>query len=240
MADNPKMPEFSQSRRYLSESGLETYKRIPEPQNQRSQWSPDHPSDYNGGTVTVNSGNSKTLQTTGRQSYYTIDGLRLISTISGGEGTYSIDLTSVGLSNGWPYNETATGVGNSNITLRNCYVEGAIILYGPNNTVENCEFNGQECLERWDQILFWQPPPNTLIKNNTIHDYLGRAIWINVIADNALIEGNTVYNTWLGIDCDGASKPVTNCHVLHNTIYKTGQGQFPYGLGLFPSFGRCV
>ncbi len=154
----------------------------------------------------------------------------MISAISGGEGTYSIDLTSVGLSNGWPYNETATGVGNSNITLRNCYVEGAIILYGQNNTVENCEFNGRNVLN--DGIRsYLAASTNTMIKNNKIHDYLGRAVWINVIADNAYVVGNTIYNTWLGIDCDGASKPVTNCHVLHNTIYKTGQGSSQTGWG---------
>ena len=185
---------------------------------------------YNGATVTVNSGSSMTLQTTGKQSYYTIDGLRLISSASGGEGKYTIDLTSVGLANGWPYNETATVAGNSNIILENCYVEGAIIMYGTNNTIQNCEFNGRNVLN--DGIRsYLAASTNTLIKNNTIHDYLGRAVWINVIADNAHIVGNTVYNTFLGIDCDGASKPVTNCHVLQNTVYKTGQGSSHTGWG---------
>jgi parallel beta-helix repeat protein len=172
---------------------------------------------YPGEIVTVNSGGSMTLQTSGHQSYYTIDGLRFISTISGDE-VYTIDL-----SIGWPYNETVTTGGNGNIILKNCYIEGAILLYGPNNTVQNCEFNGRNAVG--DAIRsYLAASQNTLIKNNIIHDYTSRAVWINVIADNAYVVGNTIYNTYLGIDCDGAGRPVTNCHVLGNKVFNTGGG----------------
>jgi len=184
---------------------------------------------YNGETVTVNSGSSMTLKTTGHQSYYTVDGLRLISTISGGEGITTIDFA-----NGWPNNETVQTGGNSNIILKNCYVEGAVLFYGPNNVVENCEFSGKNILN--DAIHYrYYPSTNGIINNNIIHDYLGRAVWAMSSVDNILIENNTIYNTYLGIDCDGARIPDTKCRVIKNIIYNSGRGTLhtDWGCGIF-------
>jgi hypothetical protein len=168
------------------------------------------------------------LVTTGHQSYYVISGLRFVSTISGGEGTYTIDL-----SKGLTYSPTAIGDGNGNIVLKDCYVEGAILLYGPNNTVQDCELSGRNVLN--DGITSnGLSSPNVDIKNNAIHDYLGKAVELNGTADNALVIGNEIYNTYLGIDVDGAGRPVTNAHVLNNTIYHTGgiyNGDFHAGWG---------
>jgi hypothetical protein len=168
--------------------------------------------------VTVNSGGSMTLQTSGHQSYYIFDGLRFISSTATGEESPTLNFW-----NGWGYDETTTGLGNTNITLKNCYIEGMVDFFGANNTVENCELNGRG-VDATGIRAHFASSSGTIIKNNIIHDYTGRAVWINVIADNALIEGNTVYNTYLGIDCDGAGRPVTNCRVLHNIVYGTGGG----------------
>jgi hypothetical protein len=188
---------------------------------------------YNGELAIINSGSSMSLKTNGKQSWYVIDGLRFISTISGGDGTYTIDLSSVGLSNGWPWSN-AIGVGNSNITLQNCYVQGAMNLYGSNNTVQNCEFNGRNMLP--DAIhSYLAASTHTLIKNNTIHDYLFRAVWIMSNADSAWVVGNNVYNTGHGIDIDGAARPVRYCHILHNIVTNSGGGSSHtnYGCALF-------
>jgi hypothetical protein len=182
---------------------------------------------YNGETVTVNSGGSMTLQTTGHQSYYTIDGFRFISTISGGYDVKSIDFK-----NGWYTGEMDPNGGNGNITLRNCYVEGAVLFNGPNNTVENCEFNGRNVLD--DAIHFrFAASKNGIVRNNIIHDYLARAVWADSIQDvnGILIQGNTVYNTYLGIDCDGANIASTGCKVIKNTVYNTGQNADHRGWG---------
>ena len=180
---------------------------------------------YNGETVTVNSGTSMSLKTTGHQSFYTIDGLRFISSISGGEQVRTIDFA-----NGWSTNETVPAGGNGFITLRNCYVEGAVLFNGPNNTVENCEFNGKNLLN--DGVHFrFAASLYGIIRNNVIHDYLGRAVWADSSTDGILIENNRIYNTYLGIDCDGAYVPVTHCNVIGNTIYNTGRDANHQGWG---------
>ena len=67
---------------------------------------------------TINSSGSKTIQTSSaHQSYYTFDGLRLISTMSGGESATTNDFAT-----GWSLSYNMESAGNTNITLKNCYV----------------------------------------------------------------------------------------------------------------------
>jgi hypothetical protein len=183
---------------------------------------------YNGEVVTVNSGGSDTIQTTStHQSYYDFDGLRLISSKTGSEGTMTIDFQ-----NGWTIGYTHKAPeGNSNITLQNCYVEGEVTFYGQNNTVSNCEFNGKNSLGEAIHIDYPVSVGN-VVKNNKIHDYIARGIWSMGGTDSTLIQGNTVYNTQHGIDCDGAGVPVTNCRVIGNVVHDVSSSS-TWGSGIF-------
>ncbi len=183
---------------------------------------------YNGELVTVNSGSSNTVQTTSsHQSYYVFDGLRFISSKSGGEGTPTMDF-SVGWAIGTNHFPPE---GNSHITLRNCYVEGEVTLFGQGNTIQNCEFNGNKRLAEAIRVEY---PASTgaTIANNLIHDYTGRGIWSVGGTDFTLIQRNTVYNVQHGIDCDGAGVPVTHCNVLGNTIHDVSSSS-TWGSGIF-------
>lgn len=177
---------------------------------------------YNSQIVTVNSGASKSLVTTGNMGYYTIDGIRFISTASGTSNT--------DVSINFSYNFWGDGVfgekGNDGFILRNCYVEGAIYFYGSDNLVENCEINGMN--RKWANAIIErsQPSENNIFRNNTMHDFSQRGAWSLQGTDNSLWEGNTIYNTGLGgMDCDGAGYPVTKCKMVNNIIHDiNGEG----------------
>ena len=124
------------------------------------------------GNVTVNSGGSKSLVTSGNMGYYTIDGLDFISSAT---GTSNTD-TSISFAYGfWGDGHTAER-GNDGFTLRNCYIEGSVYFYGSDNLVENCELNGKK---KWQTGLIErsQPSENNIFRNNVIHDYTGRGGW---------------------------------------------------------------
>ena len=176
---------------------------------------------YNNQTVTVNSGSSLTVYTSGNISYYTIDGLRLISTATAsGQNDVSIDISkNVNNRDGYPND------GNNGFVLSNCYVEGAILIFGHNNVVENCEFNGKGTWYNGIHDRMAASHDNTY-QNNMIHDYITRGVWTMQNTSNITIEGNTIYNVENGIDCDGAYVAVTNCVVRKNTIHDT------HGVGL--------
>jgi hypothetical protein len=181
---------------------------------------------YNGETVTINSGTARTLRTDGRRDSYTFDGLRFITTGSGGNG----DEGSLSFGNGvWDGNSTKTG-GNNGFILRNCYVEGAVSFYGHGNMVENCELNGKR---RWDNGIWDRSGVSydNVYRNNRVHGYTRRGIWTMEHTENILIENNTIYDVGqMGIDCDGAGSPVYDCRVIGNTIYDIGP---EWGVGIF-------
>lgn len=173
------------------------------------------------GDVTVNSGGSKSLVTSGNIGYYIIDGFDFISSATGVSNTD----TSISFAYGfWGDGHTAER-GNDVFILRNCYIEGSIYFYGSDNLVENCELNGKK---RWQTGLIErsQPSENNIFRNNIIHDYTGRGGWSLQMTDNTLWENNTIYsNGQMGIDCDGAGYPVHRCNLIGNTIYNiTGEG----------------
>jgi parallel beta-helix repeat protein len=178
---------------------------------------------FNDNTVIVNSGNEKTLTTSGRIHYYTLEGIRFIANYvapPAGQGDYSLDFNQ-GIWDG----ETNPDGGNNGFILRNCYIEGSIRFYGHNNLVENCELNGLGKFSSGIQERFAPSHDNTY-RNNIIHDYTERGIWALQRTRNTLIEGNTIYNigasgnkALAGIDCDGAYSPDYNCDVIGNTIY---------------------
>ncbi len=189
---------------------------------------------YNGQTVTVNSGSGKTLVTGGRIHYYTIDGLRFIASYtSPGQGDYTIKFSA----NIWDGEANRDG-GNNGFILRNCYVEGSIQFYGHNNLVENCELNGKN---NWVNGLVdnFAASHDNIYRNNVIHEYKNRGIWTMQNTDNILIEANLIYNTGgRGIDCDGAWIPINQCKIIGNIIHDiTGEG---IGIHLENSFNSLA
>jgi len=180
---------------------------------------------YDNQTVIVNSGISKTIVTGGRIDYYTIDGLRLIASFT------PTDLSDVSIELGAnvPFSSTSKTVGNHGFVFRNCYIEGAIHFYGHYNLMENCELNGKNIYQMGITDNYATSFDN-IYRNNVLHNY-SRAIYSMTATDNILIEGNTIYDSTYGIDCDGAGTPVTHCNVINNHIYNFGVNQ--WGTGVF-------
>lgn len=170
---------------------------------------------------TINSGTSRSLITNGAISNYVIDGFRFISTL--------IDIShpsKMGTVN-FAYDFWGDGAeferGNDGFTLRNCYIEGAIWIYGSDNLIENCELNGNGIYSN-GLIEGYHPSQNNVFRNNIIHDYTQRGGWSLHATDNTLWEGNTIYNNGTsgsgeGIDCDGAGDAVLGCNTIGNLIY---------------------
>ena len=170
---------------------------------------------YNNQIVTVNSGASRTLVTSGNINYYTIDGIQFISAanpVDQSDSSLHFSLNYWG--DGHLYEK-----GNDGFILRNCYIEGAVYFYGSDNIVENCELNG---LNKWMNGIIErsQPSENNVYRNNTIHNYTKRGGWSMQLTDNTLWQGNTVYQVGqMGFDCDGAGNPVKRCNLVNNRVY---------------------
>lgn len=174
---------------------------------------------YNGETVTVNSGSVQALRTGGRRHYYTIDGFRFISnyvTYSNGK-KYSLDFED-GIWDGF----TDPNGGNNGFILRNCYIEGSVHFYGHYNIMENCELNGRS---QWSDGLFesFAASHHNIYRNNKVYGFTNRGIWSMQYTDSVTIENNVIHDTGnMGIDCDGAGHPVYNSVVRGNIIYNIG------------------
>jgi len=172
--------------------------------------------------VTVNAGSSKSIRTSGAKSDYVIDGFRFISTSSDGQDTpYN---ATISLSYNYWGDGDAFEVGNDRFTIRNCYIEGSVYIYGSDCLVENCEFNGTSI--QYNAITERsQPSENNIFRNNIIHDYLQRGGWTLSYVHNSLWQGNTLYNIGSssvggsGIDCDGAGHANYGCNIINNIFY---------------------
>jgi hypothetical protein len=175
---------------------------------------------------TVNSGASKTLVTVGNINYYVIDGFRFVSTATNSENDSMP--SSVNLSNNyWGTGDTGEK-GNDGFILRNCYVEGAVYLYGSDNLVENCELNGRGVVAN-GMTERSRPSENNIFRNNVIHDYTQRGGWTLQRTHNSLWQNNTIYNIGANsaIDCDGAGSAVYGCNLKSNIVYNVkGAGGF--------------
>jgi len=170
---------------------------------------------------TINSLSDKTIVTDGRIHFYIIDGFKLIAEyIPSDQLDASLDFGK-GIWDG----ETTKDGGNNGFIIRNCYVEGAIMFYGHENLVENCEFNGKNS---WDNGITERMATShdNIFRNNVVHDYKIRGIWSNQQTDNTTIEANTIYDIQAGgIDCDGAYVAVTRCNISNNHIYNITHGE---------------
>lgn len=169
--------------------------------------------------VTVNSGGDETISAQETNfGYIVIDGLRMISTMR--DRNYSINLRG-------RWDDTWTSPNNPDsgvryITVKNCYIEGAIQFQGHHNTVENCELNGRNVVGDGIEEEFGFSHHNTY-RNNTIYGYTERGIWVMQVAQDTTIIGNVIRDgEGMGIDCDGAGKPVHRCRVLNNTVTNIG------------------
>jgi parallel beta-helix repeat protein len=159
----------------------------------------------------VNSGGLKTLATKGQIHHYIIEGFKFIANYNPSD---QID-TSINLQ----FQE-----GNDNFILRDNYIEGAVTVLGRDNLVESNELNGKGL---WSNgIIDWYGASHDNIhRNNIIHDYTKRGIWLGQKTDNILIEGNTIFDVGhFGVDCDGAGSLINRCRVRNNIIYNVDIG----------------
>lgn len=177
---------------------------------------------YTGETITINSGSSKALRTGGNKHYYTIDGIRFISShtvFDAYGGDYTLDF-----GDGVWGGDTDPNAGNNGFILRNCYIEGAIYIYGHYNLVENCELNGKSI---WGNGIWERSAAShhNIYRKNTVYDYVTRGIWSMQNTTSVLIQGNTVHGTGAqAINCDGALHPTYSCTVRGNTVYNAQIG----------------
>ena len=173
---------------------------------------------------TVTSGAARTLASSANVHFYTIDGFRFIATAVMTDGN-------LWFGNGAAWSKTDPTFGNNGYTLRNCYVEGEVKIYGHNNLIENCEFNGKNL---WKNAVWERDPAShdNTYRNNLIYSYRERGIWSMQGTARALVEGNTVHDIGMwGINFDGAGTAVTFGKAINNHVYNIGLTQF--GAGIF-------
>lgn len=189
---------------------------------------------YNGASVTINSGTSRAIRlgrSNGAINYYTFKGLTLISTYqssySGNANTgwnYSIDFSSGSWWGvGAPLDNAQPTSGNNGFVLANCNITGAIGFMGHNNTITNCTINGNG---QWANGIF---DSNIVSHHNTvtyneIFGFTNRAFWSSSNSSNDTVSYNTIHGCGSNgnggcIDFDGAYLPVTNGVANYNTIY---------------------
>lgn len=172
---------------------------------------------------TINSGGAKTITAGGKAiSYYTIDGFRLISTMTPSASASSFD-ASIDLQGPWVGYYDKNG-GNNGYSITNCYVEGAIRFYGHNNLVENCEFNGLS--KRWQNGVSdaYGASHHNTYRNNYIYNYGNRGIWSMQVTEYILMESNRIVNSGKCIDADGAGIPVYYHTIRGNTFESCNMG----------------
>jgi len=175
---------------------------------------------------TLNSGTAKNI--VANVSNVTVDGFRFTSSAQ----PYTLDFQG----SAWG-GETSKTAGNNNITLRNCYIEGALNVYGHTIRVENCEFNGLGKYDNGIRERFGASHDN-IYTGNTIHDYTTRGFWSMQLTDNITFQGNTVYNMAGGaVDCDAAALYQTRCYIRNNTIYNVVRNTIGFGQSIL--FENC-
>jgi parallel beta-helix repeat protein len=177
---------------------------------------------YSGETATINSGNSMAVQAGSGTNYYTFNGLRFISNHVYYRSGFDWSLDFEGSSWG---GTTSPSAGNNGFVLKNCYIEGAVHVYGHYVTIDSCELNGKSV---WQDGIYeyFQSSHDNVYKNNNIHNYVNRGVWTMQGTKNALIANNTIHDIRngngqdnAGVDADGAGTPVYNTTITGNSIY---------------------
>jgi len=189
---------------------------------------------YNGGTVTISSGNSRAVMLSGNINYYTIDGLNFTSNFVGpyaGDKDYSLDF-GIGTS-WWGWSDPTHG--NNGFIIRNCNITGSIGFIGSYNVVENCVLNGAKVFTNGIHDMTASSHHN-IYRNNVISNYTNRGVWSMTNTSNITVSGNIIHDFGMstngaGIDFDGAYMPVYNSIMDHNIIYNGNIGtQFENGI----------
>jgi len=189
---------------------------------------------YNGESVTINSGTSRTIQLTRQAGYYTFSGLKLVATYVGNykdDNDYSVDLGHSGpvwWGYGPPDEYNATKVnddsnGNNGFIVENCSITGSIGIMGHFNTVRNCTLNGNGQFRNGIRDKTVVSHHNTYTRN-TIANYPERGIWTMSNTSDIVITYNDISHyskTWDAgaIDLDGAYLPIQSTYVGHNVIH---------------------
>jgi len=203
-------------------------------QNTGTSSAPITVQNYNGASVTINSGTLRAIslgKTNGAINYYTFKGLTLISTYqssySGNVNSgyrYSIDFSSGSWWGvGAPLDSAQPTSGNNGFVLSNCNITGAICFMGHNNTVTGCTINGNG---QWSDGIYDSQivSHHNTITYNKMFGFTNRAVWSHSNTSYNTVSYNTIYNCGSNgnggsIDFDGAYLPVTNCVANYNTIY---------------------
>ena len=210
-----------------------TYNEALALQNSGTSSAPITVQNYNGATVTINSGTSRAIKlgkTNGAINYYTFKGLTIISTYQSsysGANTgwnYSIDFSSGSWwGYGAPLDSAQSTSGNNGFVVSNCKITGAIGFMGHNNTVTGCTINGNG---QWVDGIFDTAivSHHNTVTYNTIYGFTNRAFHSMTNSSYDTVSYNTVYNCGAGgnggsIDFDGANVPVTYGVANYNTIY---------------------
>ena len=188
---------------------------------------------YDNGSVTISSGNSRAVRLGVSQvGYYTFSGLNFVSNFVGaytGDKDYSIDL---GIGNSWwgygPPSDNAAKVtddsnGNNGHIIENCNITGSVGIMGHFNIVRNCTFDGKKSFTNAIHDIAIVSHNNTYT-NNTIANYTQRGIWsMSNVSDNVItyndISHYSLNHDAGAIDLDGAWLPVQNIRVAYNTIH---------------------
>ena len=201
---------------------------------------------YNGGAVTINSGNSRAIKLNGTIGYYTFDTITFVSNYVGayvGNKDFSLDF---GMGSSWwgygsPIDGNMGNNGNNGFIVQNCTITGSLAFMGSNNIVQDCNINGVSSTGTFSNAIHDMTitSHDNTYRNNSIHDYTARGIWSMSNTYNITVSGNTIYDIGskgtssqgCGIDFDGAYLPVSTSNMSRNTIYSVGIGtQFENGL----------
>lgn len=113
--------------------------------------------------------------------------------------------------------------------VEDCEFNCGIFINGPDAIIRNNTFDGSGNAEARSFIICrGAVSSRALIRGNTIHDGLERGIWPGELADDVIVEENTIYDIAAnggvegrGIDIDGYDGPCSGAVVRNNRIYNT-------------------
>jgi len=167
-----------------------------------------------GEVATIDGGSSYAIGEFGGNSWWVIEGLRLISTSS--EATVNLD--------SWGNQPDGT----HHWIIRDCYIYGPVQIYGAYNLFEGNEVDGTGNPYANDGgngvEEFWVAHHN-IYRNNVVHSWNVRGFWSVHLSHDGLWEGNEVYDIGqddpeaMGIDMDGYGNSTQDHVIRDNTIY---------------------